>query len=187
MPLLMNYLDHYMGEVGGVEVGLLPPSFHTQLSYLRLQTFPAPYDDDMEINHIVGQVVETQAAFLDTADELLQPQRSVPFDPAPVEEVPHPSPNGSAQQPLESTGDVKSTGRTSRKNRRRRQKRRDRVLSGKEEKRRERHAEAVKNAMTVPVELVNLRPSLKTRHGSRVYRHEELARLGVRTIQWDGV
>jgi len=136
----------------------------------------------MDINNTVGRAAEVQTTFLDAADELDQPQSSVSFGTA-VEGVPDPSMNDS---------DVKPS-RTTRRNRKRRQRKRYRAPApGRENLRREgaqrkRYAEAVENAMTVPVELINLRPSLKPRRESRAYRHEELAQLGVRTIQWDGV
>ena len=187
---MMNYPDCYVSGSGGVEVGPLLPAFHRQLSYLRLQTSSAPYDDAMAVNGTFGRAAGAQTTFLDVADELDQSQCSVSFGTS-VEEVPSPSPKDSTQQLLESVGDAKPArrSRSSRQSRKRRQRERDlgRSSRKKEDRRQERHAEAVKNAMTVPVELVSLRPSLKPRHGSRVYRHEELTLLGVRTIQWDGV
>ena len=45
----------------------------------------------------------------------------------------------------------------------------------------------VLNGVTpVPFELGQFRPSLKVGREPRVYRHEELKALGVRTIPWDG-
>lgn len=38
----------------------------------------------------------------------------------------------------------------------------------------------------IPFEPSQFRPSLKVKHEPRVYRHEELAALGVRTMPWDG-
>ena len=183
----VNYPGCYVGEADVAEVGLLLPVFRTQLSYLRFQTLPAPYDDDMEMNNTVGQAAEAQTTFLDAADELDQPQCLVSFGAA-VAGAPDPSLTDSAQQLLESAGDVEPTSlsRTAKRNRKRRQKRRDLGASWREDVRRERHAEAVKNAIIVPVELVNLRPSPKPRHETRVYRHEELAQIGVKVIQWDG-
>jgi len=114
-----------------------------------------------------------------------------------AEEVPDSSPMVSAQQSLESTGDGTLTRRArhARRRRRNRQMKREHakvlagepILSRKDEMRQKRLAEAVGDAVTVPVELDDLSLSQKPRHKPRVYRHEELARLGVRTIQWSGV
>ena len=49
-----------------------------------------------------------------------------------------------------------------------------------------RFIKVMKGVTPVPFELGQFRPSLKVAHESRIYRHEELEALGVRTISWDG-
>ena len=44
----------------------------------------------------------------------------------------------------------------------------------------------LKGVTPIPFELGHFRLSLKVKHELRVYRHEELEALGVRTIPWDG-
>lgn len=45
---------------------------------------------------------------------------------------------------------------------------------------------AFKDAIRVPCEFNDLGVSVKPKHERRVYRHEELEPLGVRTVEWDG-
>jgi len=129
-----------------------------------------------------ASAVEVQSAFLDVANNLDQPQRLTPFSPS-TEGAPESSSKVPAQQL------VGSVGLTHREKRWQKflEMKRHNAPSKKDKMRFDRFAKAMKNAMTLPVEPIDLRPSTKPRHEPRAYRHEELARLGIRTIQWDGL
>ena len=135
-----------------------------------------------------ASAAEVQTALLDATNELVQPQRSVPFSPS-TEGALDSSSMVSAQQSLESVGEVEPVRRTHQEERWQKflEMKRQRAPSKKDNMRFKRVAKAMKNTMTVPVELVDLRPSMKPRHEPRAFRHEELTRLGIKTIQWDGL
>jgi len=106
-----------------------------------------------------------------------------------MEGAPGSSSEVSVQQQLESVGDVKPARQTHREKRWEKflEMKRQRAPLKKDNMRFKRFAKATKDAITVPVELIDLRPSMKPRHEPRAHWHEELARLGIRTIQWDGL
>jgi hypothetical protein len=49
-----------------------------------------------------------------------------------------------------------------------------------------RSAASLGRAITIPCEFDDLGVSIKPKRERRVYRHEELVQLGVRTVKWDG-
>ena len=110
------------------------------------------------------------------------------FSPS-VAEPPNLSSKVPAQQQLKPIGDEEPVRQTHRQKRWKMfQEMRQQFGPSKQDKvRYNRVVEAMKNATTVPIEIVDLRPSLKLRHEPRIYQHGELARLGITTIQWDGM
>ena len=60
-------------------------------------------------------------------------------------------------------------------------------LSKKDRIKRWRIDKAISRTMCVPFEFNDLRTSYTTQAESRVYPHEELEALGIRTVKWDGV
>jgi hypothetical protein len=50
----------------------------------------------------------------------------------------------------------------------------------------ERSAASFERAIRVPYEFDDLKASMKPLFGERVHRHDELGRLGIRTVGWDG-
>lgn len=111
---------------------------------------------------------------------------ALPENPTGLKPVPPPSnhvrtPPDQAQEHVEVDRVAHDREASSRNHRRKRQRTgRKMRMEGK------RSAESFERAIYVPNELDELKPTMKPRFEQRVYRHEELRRLGIDTVKWDG-